>query len=849
MPQQAVLPENFYEYAGVDYRSNDATRRPNFARDTTNVEYLADNSLGARAGCKIIAPSQGGGGIAEYIKRDEKGIASSETLCIADRLYRYKKSTLTVTYSGLAVDPSLVIEPRENAGVYYFAFVLQDTGIERLVFDLGNGLDDATPPTIGQLITAINALSGYSASATGTTTVAAASLPITNVSLSAAVALQFGEWQEVYCPVSTPFATFWSKSGTDTFKLADFQNIGNRLFIATGETSLFKYDGVSAYKAGMPSAGFDTQYAAAISGAVGAGSLTGTFTWAITYSQHDSARNIIEGDRSNEITLTLSAEGGDITIPYLQPASGFLTSCATFNNGGTESGTTLTVDSGHTLQIGQTAFFKDNSGVAHERTITAVAATTITISGASVTVPNDGAVSANLRIRIYRTKAGGSQFYLVNEIPNNSLTSSITYTDTKADSSLIELYVPPINGHGLPPDNLWSLTGYQQSLCGATLRDDQFYVSDPSGPEYFGRSQVDEVRSSSNYPISALGANREVLVIFKPDEIHVMQGVLPDGNYTLEKLTDGNGTDSKDSVVDVDGTLWFWSTFYGAQRIQGNRLPEDIGYRVLPIARQFTNAPPARKIVTKRVVSVDISTKQQVLFFLPNEDSSFNATEDSILLLADYRSQFDNEAIYDERGIAVASVPKIRWWRWDYWNLGGGALEVQGKLTWQERRYSNVISVLERSLVEQLSTGDNVDVTDHAKPVSWRYEWDWDDLGNIEILKKFRRYIIYSFTTQFAPNFSVRAKAEIRWENGSSFSEKTIDFGSGISSGFGTGPFGIGPFGDPAGLRRIFPLRPNKAQSVKLILEKELWKERPAISGVVLEAVPSFQPKAQRGNV
>lgn len=850
MPQQAVLRSNFFEFAGVDYRANDATRKSNFARDALNVEWFPDNTIGARPGCKVSAPSQGGCGLGHYIKRDENGVASGEVVTLGSELYRRKTGTLTITaapaaFGGAGLDPYVEVVPELTGSQYHFSLVIVDNATERLRFNLGNGFDDATPPTIAQLAAAINALTNYTAATTGTTSVPAVSLPLMSSGFTSPVVMNFSEWEQVYCPINAPFSDLAALSGTDRFKLADFLNIGNRLFIATGNSALYKYDGVSLYKAGMPTAGFNTQYAAAISGAAGTGTLTGTFTWAVTYSQHDSARNIVEGDTSNEVTLTLSSQGGAITIPYLQPSSGFLTSCGTFNNGGTQTGTTLTVSVGHTLQVGQTAFFIDNAGAPQEREITATTATSITLAGAAVTVANAAPVSANLRVRIYRTKAGGAAFFLVDEIPNNSLAANIVYTDTKADSLLLEQYVPPINGHGLPPENLWSLAAYQNSLCGATLRDDQFYVSDPSGPEYFGRAQVDEVKSASNEPISGLGANREVLVIFKPDEIHIMQGSLPDAQYVLEKLVENSGTLSKDSIVEVDGTLWFWSSNYGPQRILGNKLPDDVGYRILPAIKTLYTEN-SRKIVHKRVVAANYAAKQQVIFYVPSEDSNFFPNSFSKLYVADYRSQLSEEAIYDERGIAVASVPRVRWWPWNSWNIAGGAAQVDGLLVWQERRYSSGLGALETPVSQQNATNFNVDSTDHAGPFSWRYEFGWESLGEVELLKKFNRYVVYSLSSIFAPSFSVLARAELRWDNGSTFSEKLLNFGDGFGGGFGIPPFGVGPFGDPISPRKIFPLTANKAQSIKLILERTIWQQRPAISGVVLEAVPVFKPKVER---
>jgi hypothetical protein len=102
---------------------------------------------------------------------------------------------------------------------------------------------------------------------------------------------------------------------------------------------------------------------------------------------------------------------------------------------------TITVDDGsggsHTMKVGQTAYFYDSVSASFvTREITAVAATTITIAGAAVTVADNAVISNNLRIMILRTVSTGTIYKFVAEIPNNSFSATQVYTDATADASL-----------------------------------------------------------------------------------------------------------------------------------------------------------------------------------------------------------------------------------------------------------------------------------------------------------------------------------------------------------------------------------------------------------------------------
>lgn len=846
MPEN-VISENFSEFGGVDYRSNAITRKPRFSAEVENVLYLGNNALGVRPGTMGRAPSTGGGGTKKFTWLDSEGISYNELLTIDDNLHRRVLGSFSITYVGAADNILFSIIPVLTGNTYSFYAYLIEDDVEVFSLDLGTGVNELAPVTITTLVTAINALADYSCSLVGTSpgTGPAAFIGIVNQGLvdSVASTIEFAYWEQIYSPITDPFSAFFAAVSGENGELAGMLNHANRFLIATGFNELYKYDSVSVYRAGMP---FTESLSAATTGT----GITGTYEWFVTYEQVDALGHIVEGDQSNTASLVLANQTGRLTIPQIQPTTGFLTSCAIANNGGTETGTTLTVDDGsggnHTLQVGQTVFFYDNGGAEVTDVITARTGTTITFAN-SYTIANNAIISANLRINIYRNKNGSTElFYLVDTIANNSFVASVTYDDATADASLGAEYEFPIEGHGLPPANMKYLTSYGGLLILANALAD-IWFSDPDGPEYVNNSF--RIRSKSNAPITAIGANKDALYAFKSDESHVVTGDLPNSNYRAQYLSTDIGCASYHSIADVDNSLWFHSAKYGPRRIISTSLPEDVSFRVLPVLTR-TPLSDSEHIKHSRVIAYNIKNLQVCVFFYPTEtevSSVFYPNTSSFCLAADYRSQYEEDVEYDEVGRVIMRVPKIRWWRWGGLNLGAGGDEIEDEFVYTEKRYSDVNSAMEYALCKFMDTNSEYDVHDHAQPMDWLNEASWMDLNSPEVLKKMNEIAIWSIAEFVSTSFSVLAETYIDYVEDVVHSSKTITFGgAGVSAGWGYGGWGDFAWGDPVVPKQTMKLKPSKTAAVKLVLSATLWLQKPVISGWTIQAAPVFKTKIQK---
>ncbi len=841
MVQPNVISENFYEFGGLDYRSNSITRKSRHAAESRNAMYLKNNSVSSRPGTKGSASTKGGGGTKTFNWRDSNNFTQSQLVTIDSNLHRKLSGTVTITYTGIREDSLLSLIPYLSGTDYTFIAKITEGDTTISQTDLKTGIYEASPPTVASLVTAIDALADYTCTATGDTSGPAAFLPTSLLSLppSVPIVISFDYWEQIYCPVSNPFQTFYDQMTSVNGELACLFNHANRLFIATGFGPLYKYDTQSVYRAGMP---FTESVAASVGSATG---LTGDYEYFVTYEFIDALGNVVEGDESNHSTVTLANQKGSIVIPNIQPTTGFMTSCAIIN--GAQAGvTTITVDSGHTLKVGQTAFFIDSSGAEQSKAITATTATTITFVGA-VTVADNAVISANLKINLWRNINGSTElFYLVDTIPNNSFAATTTYIDNVADVNLEIEFSPPIEGHGEPPEDMRYLTAFDQCLVMSDGSDAVWY-SDSDGSEYFNSFFL--IKSKSNSVVTGLGSNTDALYVFKENEGHALTGSLQTSQFRVKSFSDSIGCCSHQSIIDVDGYVWFFSKRYGPRRLISTTTPDDVSYRILPV---ITNkrSDLSETISFKRVIGYNLQADQVALFYCPSEtelSNEYYPNNSSFTLAADYRSQSDSDADYDSEGRVQQQMPKVRWFKWDNLNLGAGGDTLGDTFYYTERRFSDPLTDFIYPLCSFLNKGDEYDTHDHGQPMPFYYEASWEDLGKNDLLKKFNALAIYSFPELIATAFSVLASTEVDYRQGEVHSKKTLDFGAGsLSSGYDTSGWGDNSWGDPLTPKILFPLRMGKFTAMKLIFSKELYLEKPVISGWGLEANPAMTPKIQK---
>lgn len=150
-------------------------------------------------------------------------------------------------------------------------------------------------------------------------------------------------------------------------------------------------------------------------------------------------------------------------------------------------------------------------------------------------IPTGGASSGVTSRRIYRTKAGGTLFYFLTTIADNTTT---TYTDNAADSTLTSEQAP--NDNGVPPAVQFlkikkgravgaKTTSFPYRLyfsaIGSTERAPVGTLSiHGAGVEIWPADHYIDI-GDSNTPITGIEFWGDSIVVFKEDEIYLVRGV------------------------------------------------------------------------------------------------------------------------------------------------------------------------------------------------------------------------------------------------------------------------------------------------------------------------------------
>ena len=602
-------------------------------------------------------------------------------------------------------------------------------------FNVGIGFDEANVYTLDRLRVALNAVTYVTVAITGEGDSPAAFLNLVEPSVLSkddSEELEFFYWKDANRTVAKTFSGLADEIDEDDFENATFASFSNLSFIASRWDNVHKFDGQTVYLAGLPTGETVTG-----TQSVAAGALTGTFKWYITYEQIDATGRLVEGRISAEFEDTLATKDEILTLTTLQSASGYNTGAAQVN-GNQAVVNVVVVDQNHGLHIDDTAYFYDGVSASYvTRNVDSVTATSVTVDGAAVTVVDDAIFSNNLRINVYRTKAGETSPFLVATLPNNPFATTIapmTYTDSTLETAISSEYEVPIVNHDPPPKAAYVINYGNQMIYGGTPDNpDSVYFSEPNIPEY-----VDLIRNrftvpSNNDNVSGLASPEGYLVIFKTQSIYVIAGNLTTSQAILTQISAGGniGCVSHHSISVIGSLVYFLHTngVYSMTSSQlfpldkaGNPVPISV-----PIDKFFRSSifDKTQRFILKRATSVNYTKDNQYLLFLPVEPVASNiperaATSKSRVLCFDYQGK--------------------NWFEWTNVNAAGGWYVLNDVLYWQERRMSN--SNVSSNQYRQHNKYRLVDQVDHVTPIHVTWKSSWEDINQPRVRKLFSRAII-----------------------------------------------------------------------------------------------------------
>lgn len=804
---------------GLDLRVSDLLRSQGAATEAKNIMYRQTGALSKRMGHQIKTDPgvavAGGSGMFKYSNVEiGTGTITEELLVADDQLHGYTTQNFTITYSGGGTSAYYDLYLNATDGNFYFD--LYEDGGQLFSQNCGNGLG-VSDTTVSQIKTLVDAETGFSMSISdvGATPIAFADLGRAVNITSGGTVTNYYTWTAIDTPgtYTTPFTLHWARRNQSDFEVISSAQLLDVMYFANGYDDLHKYDGNRIYKAGVPKPTAPTD------GVGSGGSLTaGVYKWKYTFEHTDAKENIITGQESDEVIFTsIGSDSRIITMTNLTLGSGYNTSTAVVD--GNQVGvTTITVDSGHDLKVGDQVYINDGvTNTIVKREVTNQTATTITISGANVDVSDNDTICP-IKITLWRTTSDGSTFYQIKEFVNDTTNATTDYDDGAADGTLLVEKIDPVKIPGLPPKcryiDVWR---NQIVMTGDKDNVNTVYYSDFDIESFpLDQSFVTEARlGGGNSGIKSLDNS---LYVFKPRSIITVTGDLGTDTFQVDGLADdGVGCVANASIQEINGVLWFLGRdgIYNVNR-QGTR---DVSE---PISPKFD-----LNYVDKRCIGHYWIEKDLYVLSFPflSEDGASNK-------YLDPTNSF----------IMVYDLYREAWFEWNNINMLGGMVNYNGDIYTTGQAQDPVSSNQTVFNYKFLDTGLEDDYADHDAAINFSYKTHWEAMGEPSIYKKFLRIKVHSLDGTIndfeTDKFTLAIETEHDYVQGSE-SSLSLDFGGG-ALGWGNSPWGRFPWGESRLEQLTSKLKSKKAKALRVIFTNNTRHENILISGYELEIAASY---------
>jgi hypothetical protein len=491
------------------------------------------------------------------------------------------------------------------------------------------------------------------------------------------------------------------------------------------------------------------------------------------------------------------------------------------------------------MKVGDTAYFKTTASGYVERTVTAIAATTITISGAVVTVPDNGVISNNLRIAIWRSKTSGSTptaWYLVEEIANNSFAATQAFDDNTTDANLGALLIPPATDRSVPPLAKYvSQWNGQLVLAGIRATPNLVAWSDIDGQEYFpsDTNQLD-CQSSEGDKIAGIAPNNEVFAICKDNSFGVLSGDITSGLVRFDIKARNIGCIAHATIQDINGTL-VWASRQGPVKSSGGQVPTPLGIAESDNGPNASRIDPVFNVAGlssvatlkfKRAIGYNDTNSQKYILFLPAETTTGG----------------NNHANINSRTFAY-DYSRDAWLEWSNLNLAGGMTALTDDVIFQGRVYSTYASAIISILFRQHNLADAYDYADHITAVGgatdgWQYAPQWEALGEPAILKHAEKLRVYSLEDTPNNSFTLTVQQELNYQKDAARASFPIVM---PGSGYGASAWSTDSYGDPAEAAVNCSLVRDRMRSTRFIFKNSTIHENVILTGWEAEFSAPFR--------
>lgn len=448
------------------------------------------------------------------------------------------------------------------------------------------------------------------------------------------------------------------------------------------------------------------------------------------------------------------------------------------------------------------------TGNYEERTVTSfVSSTSITISGAVVNVNNGDFISFDCRLAIYRTVAGGTEKYLVAEIPNNGFSATTVFTDSATDASILlnGKYLEPERIPGAAPKARYVIEHQGLLVC---TDGKKIYFSEPDSAENFPDENSFFLPFSLKGDMTGLGVDNGILVVFKEYGRARVYGDLASNAFTSEVLEDGIGCKAGHTIQNTPaGLIWLSHTGFqimnnGALSPEFNsRLSADFKGQEYPLASGATiSAAQQTRMVLKKAVAINDFRNKRYICYIPALSGPSGTTQvnsNSKYYVYDYK----NDAFY-------------QWVTPTELNPINGMAIYQNELFFMGgTSFFNNYNYLHK----ESNRGDIYDAADNTAAIDWIFESGWDTGGEPSAFKKWLRMVIRLADPANALSFTLSIKVFRDFSSVTAYVTSSKLFTAATT------------------LYKKLKLKTSNAKAIKVQFRNSVLHESPRITGYELE--------------
>tara|TARA_A100001037_G_scaffold305615_1_gene346497 strand:+ start:361 stop:3417 length:3057 start_codon:yes stop_codon:yes gene_type:complete len=437
-----------------------------------------------------------------------------------------------------------------------------------------------------------------------------------------------------------------------------------------------------------------------------------------------------------------------------------------------------------------------------------------------------------LRVKIYRSKQYNpvspdlevvGQYYLIADKPFT--TNATSFEDKTKDDDLNNFlaYDEPIKRHDPPPKGKY-LSVFKNCLvtAGDPTNVNNIRYSLPKntstgeiGSEYFPDDENGLIIDSPfGDKITAIAPLRDLLYVFHSNSVSVMGGQINLLEQPVSELLTregGIGCLSFHSIQEIKNTLFFLSE-QGIFSIDSSNAVKEASSLINTL---FLD----KEVNKKRAITVNWTSKDLVIMQIPKESVTSTqryTVEGSLIIVYDYY--------------------RDAWLKWDNIDMSGAGVVYKNNLSFLTRSsYGtdfNTMSI----------TDTKYDFSDHIDPIDFKYETNWESLGEPTVPKKFLRLKMYAFDTDRtfeSPGFTLLAGVQKNYIN-ANLGEITFDFNTSATEGWGTPAWG--EFGWASTSRPFLKskLVPGKTQSLKLNFANNTLNENILVTNYEFEIAAPY---------